>query len=158
MGLVSNAHPPKKHLSVQKFTSFCLMTVQIVGRIRVGPRPVHVYAINATSKAWSHSDAEGNFYVLSGTVNNGSWTFSKKVVPVSSHSFYKWYRSRKVQALLIAQLGKVCCRMPSWEGQNQLLKYLQQYHVRHCQTSFTKLLQEMAPSDPEYQTIQGSFH
>lgn len=55
-----------------------------MGRIKVGPRPVHIYAINATSKAWSHSDAEGNFYVLSGYQNNGSWIFNKKLVPVSS--------------------------------------------------------------------------
>jgi hypothetical protein len=37
---------------------------QVVARIKVGARPVHMYSINQTSSVWAHSDAEGTFYVI----------------------------------------------------------------------------------------------
>jgi hypothetical protein len=55
--------------------------VQIVARIKVGARPVHIYSINQTSSIWSHSDAEGSFYVI--PVNNSQNLTATAIVPVS---------------------------------------------------------------------------
>lgn len=41
---------------------------KVAARVRVGGRPVHAYSINQTNTVWSHSDAEGAFYVIA--VNN----------------------------------------------------------------------------------------
>lgn len=38
---------------------------QIVDRIQVQPRPVHIYTIQQTQQVWSHSDATGNFSIIS---------------------------------------------------------------------------------------------
>ena len=38
--------------------------LQFVARIAVGPRPAHIYAITERGELWSHSDAEGIFYVI----------------------------------------------------------------------------------------------
>jgi hypothetical protein len=59
-----------------------LCGMQIVGRPKVGARPVHIYAVNATAKAWAHSDAEGVFFVISSSYN-GNWSFSVKSVKVN---------------------------------------------------------------------------
>lgn len=37
---------------------------EIVKRIDVGPRPVHIYNPNHGNEIWTHSDAEGVFYVI----------------------------------------------------------------------------------------------
>lgn len=55
--------------------------MQIVARIKVGARPVHLYSVNQTSSIWSHSDAEGSFYVI--PVNNSQNLTVTRVVPVS---------------------------------------------------------------------------
>jgi hypothetical protein len=52
---------------------------QIVARIKVGARPVHIYSINQTSSIWSHSDAEGSFYVI--PVNNSQNLTATAIVP-----------------------------------------------------------------------------
>lgn len=59
------------------------MPLQIVGRPKVGARPVHIYAVNGTAKAWSHSDAEGVFHVITSANTGGNWTFGVKQVKVS---------------------------------------------------------------------------
>lgn len=55
---------------------------QVAARIRVGGRPVHAYSINQTNTVWSHSDAEGIFYVIA--VNNSQNLTVARTVPVSS--------------------------------------------------------------------------
>ncbi|DBA92352.1 hypothetical protein WJX77_003824 [Trebouxia sp. C0004] len=37
---------------------------KIVARPQVGATPVHIYYVNETSSAWSHSDGQGSFFVL----------------------------------------------------------------------------------------------
>ena len=59
--------------------SLCLL--QIVARVRVGGRPVHAYAVNQTSTVWTHSDAEGSFYLV--PANNSQNLTVARVVPVS---------------------------------------------------------------------------
>ena len=39
--------------------------MQFVTRVAVGSRPVHLYWVQETGQLWSHSDAEGTFYVIS---------------------------------------------------------------------------------------------
>ena len=38
--------------------------MQIVARVQIGASPVHIYYVNETSTAWSHSDNQGTFFVL----------------------------------------------------------------------------------------------
>jgi len=38
---------------------------QVVNRIQVGPRPVHMFAVPETLQVWAHSDAAGTFDVIS---------------------------------------------------------------------------------------------
>ena len=42
-----------------------LLLPQYVSRVRVGARPVHLYFVENAGEIWSHSDAEGTFYVIS---------------------------------------------------------------------------------------------
>jgi hypothetical protein len=49
----------------------------------VGARPVHLYSVNQTSSAWSHSDAEGAFYVI--PLDNPQNITAATIVPVSIH-------------------------------------------------------------------------
>ena len=42
-----------------------LLLAQYVSRVRVGARPVHLYFVEDAGEVWSHSDAEGTFYVIS---------------------------------------------------------------------------------------------
>eukprot|EP00884_Botryococcus_braunii_P002902 jgi/Botrbrau1/12612/Bobra.0169s0139.1 len=37
----------------------------IVGRVEVGPNPVHIYGVNLTKEIWTHPDKSGDFYVIS---------------------------------------------------------------------------------------------
>jgi hypothetical protein len=58
------------YLAADNVTQFGYVTAvdiekqQVVARIKVGARPVHLYSVNETSTVWSHSDAEGVFYVI----------------------------------------------------------------------------------------------
>lgn len=58
------------YLAANNVTQFGYVTAvdaveqQVVARIKVGARPVHMYSINQTSSVWAHSDAEGTFYVI----------------------------------------------------------------------------------------------
>ena len=38
---------------------------QVINRIVVGPRPVHMFAVPETLEVWAHSDAAGTFDVIS---------------------------------------------------------------------------------------------
>ncbi|KAK9840520.1 hypothetical protein WJX84_006832, partial [Apatococcus fuscideae] len=38
---------------------------QVVDRVQVQPRPVHIYTVQQTQQVWSHSDATGNFSIIS---------------------------------------------------------------------------------------------
>ena len=38
---------------------------QVIDRIQVGPRPVHMFAVPETLEVWTHSDAAGTFDVIS---------------------------------------------------------------------------------------------
>ena len=38
---------------------------QVINRIQVAPRPVHMFAVPETLQVWAHSDAEGTFDVIS---------------------------------------------------------------------------------------------
>ncbi|KAK9840521.1 hypothetical protein WJX84_006832, partial [Apatococcus fuscideae] len=37
----------------------------VVDRVQVQPRPVHIYTVQQTQQVWSHSDATGNFSIIS---------------------------------------------------------------------------------------------
>lgn len=39
--------------------------MQIVARVSVSPRPVHIYAVDLTQEVWTHSDADGTFDIFS---------------------------------------------------------------------------------------------
>ena len=38
--------------------------LQFISRVAVGGKPVHLYWVAETATMWSHSDAEGTFYVI----------------------------------------------------------------------------------------------
>ncbi len=38
--------------------------MQIVARVSVSPRPVHVYAVDLTQEVWTHSDTDGTFDIF----------------------------------------------------------------------------------------------
>ncbi len=68
--------------SLEDYTSVLrAKALQVAARIRVGGRPVHAYSINQTNTVWSHSDAEGTFYVIA--VNNSQNLTVATTVPVS---------------------------------------------------------------------------
>ena len=52
--------------------SAALMHAQVVGRVRVGPLPVHGYNIPQLGQFWAHSDIDGTFYIIPVDNINGS--------------------------------------------------------------------------------------
>ena len=70
----------------------------MISRVRVGGRPVHIYSINQTSSIWSHSDAEGSFYVIpmNSTTNVSAATVVKVIFYFrSTNVFYHVFQSLK---------------------------------------------------------------
>lgn len=68
--------------------------VQFVSRLRVGARPVHIYAVNQTNTLWSHSDAEGIFYIIPlNNTNNISVSKTVKVGDLCSAAMPGWLSS-----------------------------------------------------------------
>ena len=51
----------------------------------MGSRPVHLYSVNQTNSVWSHSDAEGTFYVIALTASSNLSVVAK--VPVGASKF-----------------------------------------------------------------------
>ena len=66
--------------------------LQIISRVQVGPRPVHIYSINQTSTAWSHADGDGYFYVIpansSTNVSVGSTVKVRIPIPQSAACYH----------------------------------------------------------------------
>ena len=69
-----------KHIILHKLI-LILHFLQIVARARVGARLSTIYALNKTGSVWSHSDADGMFYVV--TVDSSTYGVSVTNVTVS---------------------------------------------------------------------------
>ena len=52
----------------------------------MGGRPVHLYSVNQTNTVWSHSDAEGTFYVIAATASGNLSVVAKVPVHASNSS------------------------------------------------------------------------
>ena len=75
------------------------VALQIVDRVQVQPRPVHIYAVTQTQQVWVHSDTTGYFDIIdvaaAGSLNS--------TVLVSSSTRLPTY----------SQIGPACCNLTS---------------------------------------------
>ena len=55
------------------------LCLQIVARVKVGANAQHIYSVSGSSSAWTHSDAEGVFYVFNVTQEPTNWTAEVQV-------------------------------------------------------------------------------